>query len=201
MDTSTSNNTLETDSIQVTDFEDTILQDTIAANTSLEEGEVRFDPVSDELDFVFQPFDEQLVLDRLQLEALQENRSLKILLASELRENDELVPDVLETGDGTFDIYKLRSDGIDLAYFYYENDVIGTIEIIHSGGVPDGMIRPGHTYEQLQQTYENPIAYGSVIEARVFIYEDGIGFRMDTSYGIYEPIDLEDDTEILYIQF
>ena len=155
-----------------------------------------------DLEFVYEKFDTIRVLERLNLSALLEKRSIQELLAADLREGDKLVQDILETGDGTFDIYKLVDVyKNELAFFYYESDYIGTIEIVHSGGVPDAMIRPGLTFEELSKTYDNPIAYGSEIEARVFIHEEGVGFRMDTSYGIYEPIDLEDDTEILYIQF
>lgn len=151
--------------------------------------------------FAYLDFDKQQVLDRLQLNLSEENRSLKSLLSSELREGDVLINDILETGDGTFDIYRLVSNGIDIARFYYESDYIGTIEIIHYSGTPDDMISPGHTFGDLRKTYDNPVAYGSEIEGRVFVQTGGVGFRMDAGWGIYEPIDLEDDTEILYIQF
>ncbi|PRP66585.1 hypothetical protein BST86_05455 [Nonlabens agnitus] len=154
------------------------------------------------LEFVYEAFDIARVLERLQLGELIADRTVSTLLNADLREGDTVVQDILETSDGTFDIYKLVDEyDNELAYFYFESDVISTIEIVHPGGVPDAMIRPGLTFEQLHKTYENPVAYGSEIEARVFVQEDGVSFRMDTSYGVYEPIDLEDDIEILYIQF
>ncbi|KQC33698.1 hypothetical protein AAU57_10435 [Nonlabens sp. YIK11] len=154
------------------------------------------------LEFVYEAFDIAKVLERLQLGELIADRNVSTLLNADLREGDTVVQDILETGDGTFDIYKLVDEyDNELAYFYFESDVISTIEIVHPGGVPDAMIRPGLTFEKLRKTYENPVAYGSEIEARVFVQEDGVSFRMDTSYGVYEPIDLEDDIEILYIQF
>ncbi|SCY01611.1 hypothetical protein SAMN05192588_0745 [Nonlabens sp. Hel1_33_55] len=181
--------------------DDINVEDVDVSQNSIE-NDIEYYEDEENLEFVYEEFDISRVLNRLQLGELMENRSLEVLLAAQLREGDQLVEDVLETGDGTFDIYKLvDSFDNELAYFYYESDVIGTIEIIHSGGVPDAMIRPGLTYEELRNTYDNPIAYGSAIEARVFVHEGDVGFRMDTSYGIAEPIDLEDDTEILYIQF
>lgn len=153
------------------------------------------------LDHVYLDFDKNRVLERLGLGGLIENRLVSILLSSELRPGDKLVQSILETGDGTFDIYKLISQDNEIAFFYYEGNQITTIEIVHYGGTPDDMIGPGNTFEDLRATYDQPVAYGSEIEGRVFVFIDEVGFRLDTGWHIYEPIDVEDDTEILYIQF
>ncbi|AZQ44242.1 hypothetical protein [Nonlabens ponticola] len=186
----------------VTD-QDTSLNETVrkVVEKSAELLENLEDDEEDYPEFVYLPFDSTRVLQYLGLAALNENRSVEALLGSNLDKGYFLKDDILETGDGTFNIYKLVYEDIDVAYFYHESGNITTIEIIDSAGVPDDMISPGHTFGELSATYENPVAYGSEIEARVFVNIGSIGFRMDSSYGIYEPIDLEDDTEILYIQF
>jgi hypothetical protein len=155
----------------------------------------------EQYEFVYDLFDEQTVLDYLNLSELYKNRTVNALLNSQLRRGDTIIADILETGDGTFDIYKLVSDDEDIAFFYPEKEVISAIEIVSSGGTPDTMIHPGLTYEQLRTTYENPVAYGSEIEGRVFVFMDSVYFRMATTYAIPEPVDIEDDTEILLIQF
>ncbi len=151
---------------------------------------------------VYEAFNENEALKRLNLEVLIKERSLKKLLTAKLREGDRLEKQELETGDGTFDIYVLiNQNDVELAYFYYERDIISPIEIIDPLGVPEGMISPGCTYSDLRKIYEDPVAYGSEIEGRVYIHEDEVGYRMKRRHGWYEPVELEDDTEILYIQF
>ncbi len=154
--------------------------------------------------FVYEDFNVQRALDRLHLGMLgqEETRTVDQLLNANLRDGDLIKPIVIETGDGTFDAYVLVTQGnIELAYFYYENQFINTIQIIHPSGVPDAMIGPERTYGDLKDTYENPVAYGSEIEGRVYVHIDDIGFRMNAGHGFYEPVDLNDDTEIMLIEF
>lgn len=192
--TSAPSQEINNDSSSIEDLEEANEIDAIDNEESIDE-------YYDEPDFVYTRFDKEEVLNRLNLQSLNKRRTLENLLNATLRYGDSLRPFVRETGDGTFDIYMLSSNGVDIAEFYYEGDMITTIQIIDATGVPDDMIQPGLPYEELTKIYDNPVAYGSEIEGRVFINLDGISFRMDTNYGIYEPVDLEDDTEILLIQF
>ncbi|BAO56445.1 hypothetical protein [Nonlabens marinus] len=174
------------------------LSGNLATNQNLEKS-LEDDVVEDE--FIYLPFSPSKVMKRLGLSKVNEDRSVQTLLASPLRESDALRPHIIETGDGTFDTYMLSIDGYDSVVFYYESDVITTIEVISSIGAPADMIGPGLAYENIKSTYENPIAYGSEIEARVYVHLDSLSIRLATSYGIPEPIEIEDDTEILYIGF
>jgi hypothetical protein len=142
-----------------------------------------------------------MVMKRLDLLEVHKDRSVKTLLSSNLRSGDSLRPLVIETGDGTFDTFALSIDGEDSVLFYYESDIITVIQVISPLGTPADMIGPELAFKNLRRTYENPVAYGSEIEGRVFVFMDSIAIRLKTSYGIYEPIEIEDDTEILLIGF
>lgn len=152
-------------------------------------------------EFTYVAFSPNKVMKRLNFLQVHKDRSVKTLLSSTLRVGDSLRPLVIETGDGTFETFALSIDGLDSVLFYFESDLITTIQVISPLGVPADMIGPGLDYENLKRTYENPIAYGSEIEGRVFVFMDSIAIRLKTSYGIYEPIEIEDDTEILLIGF
>jgi hypothetical protein len=152
-------------------------------------------------EFTYVAFSPTKVMKRLNLLQVHKDRSVQTLLSSSLRSGDSLRPLVIETGDGTFDTFALSIDGHDSVLFYFESDVITTIQVISPLGVPADMIGPELAFENLKRTYENPVAYGSEIEGRVFVFLDSISIRLATSYGIYEPIDVEDDTEILLIGF
>ena len=162
------------------------------------------DDVFEDLEYVevtYEAFDIPQVLERLQLQSLETNRSLENLLNATLRSTDFLRPFERKNGDGVFDNYMLTINGIDAVEFYPDGDLIDTIMIINAVGVPETMIQPGLAYEDLQKTYQNPIAYGSEVESRVHVFIGDIGFRMDAMWNIVEPVDIEDDTEILWIQF
>lgn len=153
------------------------------------------------VEITYNAFDATQVLERLQLQSLETNRSLENLLNTTLRPSDSLRPFERKNGEGTFDNYMLSINGIDAVEFYPNGDLIDTIMIINAVGVPETMIQPGLAYEDLQKTYENPVAYGSEVESRVHVFIADISFRMDAMWNVAEPVDIEDDTEILWIQF
>lgn len=155
----------------------------------------------DEEEFTYRKFDKQEVLESWNLGSLMEKRSLEELFTATLRDGDSIRAFIYKSGEGTFDVYRLSSNGIDIADFYPEGDQIDGIHILDAAGVPEDMIHPGLPFEELKKTYEDPIAYGSEIEARVYVAIDEVIFRMSALYGVPEPIDIEDDTEILLIQF
>ncbi|WP_194850444.1 hypothetical protein [Nonlabens antarcticus] len=154
-----------------------------------------------EPEFIYTPFSPGIVMKRLGLSEVLRDRSVKTLLSATLRKKDTLRPMVIETGDGAFDIYMLSIDSEEAVEFYYENDVITSIQVISPAGGPADMIGPGLAFENLRKSYVNPVAYGSEIEARVFVPLDSVYIRLATNYGVYEPIDVEDDTEIMLISF
>jgi|GEM_PF-4495646 len=183
------------------DFED-LEENSTTADSSLDLDNRNDHEVGDtDYEYQYDKFDPIEVLKRLQLDTLLQERKLKTLLSASIRPGDSLRPYDRVKGDGHFNTYMLSSQGVDIVEFYHEDDTITDIQILDALAVPDHMIRPGLTYGDLINTYDNPIAYGSEIEARVNITVDGVSFRMATSYGVYEPIDLEDDIEILLIQF
>ncbi len=150
---------------------------------------------------VYVKFDPQVVLEFLKITAIAESRMVDSLLASELRENDS-INKITKTSEGEgFEVYALFYNDIEIVYFYFTDDTINSIEIIDIEATPSNMIGPGLTFGDLRKAYGNLTAYGDEKGKLVVVSVDNSKFIMDYHWDIEEPIYIEDDIEILRVQF
>lgn len=126
-----------------------------------------------------------------------------------IAENDKLRKDVLQTGEGDFEIYYFDADDGQPALYVVEdlNDptLVGDVHVIREGATVPGAkgIIVGDTWGALRKAFPKIEVFGSEIEGMTNAYSGNLSFRLDTYNSEYEleHSDINDTTKIIEIAF
>lgn len=119
----------------------------------------------------------------------------------------KIVKGVVESGEGSFDVYKIMDDdGQELANIYcIENDAL--VEVPQSVQItsnriatPEG-IRVGDTYEKLQATYRDFTVTGSEIEGWTYARIGDVYIRLSAYNPAPPAVSVAPDDQVVFIEF
>lgn len=110
-----------------------------------------------------------------------------------------LVRDSLQTGEGTFEVFKYsKEQGTDIAYIYLDEDNnIELIEVISDLYKTEQGVGVGSSFDEVKLAYPNSKTHGSEIEGRTTVQTEGIQFLIDAYYFNYEVNESEIDPETI----
>lgn len=117
----------------------------------------------------------------------------------------KLEKDVLQTGEGDFDIYNIKdSEGNVVGYFspFGEmEDSVGIITVTSELAQTEDGIKIGDSFKTLLEKYPNLEVFGSEIEGYTQATVGRLGYRLDEQHYNYElkPSDIKSETKIIEI--
>jgi hypothetical protein len=118
---------------------------------------------------------------------------------------DGLRSDVLQTGEGDFDVHYIDSaEGDELGYVMADprdEGTIGNIYITSSKVVTEKGVRVGMSFSELQDKIFELEIHGSEIEGQTYVVSDGLAYRLDAGNWSYEidPSTIKPETKIIEI--
>ncbi|MFK8163373.1 MAG: hypothetical protein AB8H12_13000 [Lewinella sp.] len=118
---------------------------------------------------------------------------------------DGLRSDVLQTGEGDFDVHYIDSaEGDELGYVMADprdEGTIGNIYITSPKVVTEKGVRVGMSYSALTEKMGQLEVHGSEIEGYTFANTEGMAFRLDAGNWSYEvdPSTIKPETKIIEI--
>lgn len=102
---------------------------------------------------------------------------------------DKLKKSVLETGEGSFDVFEIHQGGRKLGHVSpagRNESVIGGITITSPLAVTEQGIKVGSTWGELKQALPELEVHGSEIEGRTYAFFGSVAYRLDVYFGAYD---------------
>jgi hypothetical protein len=116
-----------------------------------------------------------------------------------------IVADLLETGEGSFLVYRILGDNSEEVGFIYpdpnDENKIGDIEVTNPKFKTEKGVGIGATIEELKELYQNVEIHGSEIEGRTSATAGGLSFLLNVNFWTYEieESEIEPTTKIIGI--
>lgn len=108
---------------------------------------------------------------------------------------DGLRADVLQTGEGDFDVFYIDgAEGNELGYLMpdpRDEKMIGSIYITAEEVITEDGISVGMRFAELQEKIGEVAVHGSEIEGMTYASKNGLAYRLDTNIWTYE-VDLSE---------
>ncbi|NJL14072.1 MAG: hypothetical protein HC913_14410 [Microscillaceae bacterium] len=106
---------------------------------------------------------------------------------------DSFREDVVETGEGSFDVVKIldeNGDALADIHFQSEENNVNLVEIYSEKAFTIDGLKIGKSFKDILKIYPDALPHGSEIEGQVNVEADGIYYRLDERNTSYD-IDLE----------